>query len=177
MLKGFDILADFERIHPSKLTDNPFKLIGSDWGLVSAGNQNAFNTMTISWGGVGIMWNKPVAFTFIRPQRYTFEFLEKENAFTISFFDESYRKALSFCGSKSGRDVDKVKETGLTPAFTENGVPYFEEARIVLVCKKMYAQDLNEQSVIDSEAVMKNYGADDWHRMYISEITDAYIRV
>ena len=102
--------------------------------------------MTVSWGSVGIMWNKPVAFTFIRPQRYTFGFLEKNGMFTMSFFDEEYRKALQICGTKSGRDIDKVAATGLTPAFTEDGVPYFEEAKLVLICKKLYAQDLNEES-------------------------------
>ena len=90
--------------------------------------------------------------------------------FTICFFDEQYREALSFCGSKSGRNVDKVAETGLTPVFTEDGVPYFEEARLVLVCKKLYAQMLNEESVLGGDAVLKNYNGDDYHKMYISDI-------
>lgn len=165
-------MSDFTKITPNEILDNPFKLIGSDWGLVTAGTREKFNTMTISWGGVGILWNKPVCYTFIRPQRYTYEFLENNGYFTLSFYDESFRKALSLCGSKSGRDADKPAETGLTPAFTGEGVPYFEQARLVLVCKKLYAQDLNKESVIDSEAVLKNYGADDWHRMYVSEIVD-----
>ena len=139
------------------------------WALLTAGDKEKFNTMTVSWGSVGIMWNKPVAFTFIRPQRYTFGFLEKNGMFTMSFFDEEFRKALQICGTKSGRDIDKVKETGLTPAFTDDGVPYFEEARLVLVCKKLYAQDLNEESIIE-EAVKSNYSGDDYHRMYVSEI-------
>ena len=165
-------MADFIKIKPEEITDNPFRLIGKDWGLVTAGDKNSFNTMTISWGGVGILWNKPVAYTFIRPQRYTFEFLEKKDRFTISFYGEGYRKALAFCGSKSGRDFNKPAETGLTPAFTEDGVPYFEQASLVLVCKKLYAQDLNKKSVIDNETVLKNYGTDDWHRMYVSEIIE-----
>ena len=156
-------MSNFKTITPNDITDNAFKLIGKDWALVT------FNTMTVSWGSVGIMWNKPVAFTFIRPQRYTFGFLEKNGMFTMSFFDEEFRKALQICGTKSGRDIDKVKETGLTPAFTGDGVPYFEEARLVLVCKKLYAQDLNEDSIIE-EAVKSNYSGDDYHRMYISEI-------
>ncbi len=165
-------MAVFKTLSPQEITDNPFKLIGSDWGLVTAGTPDSFNTMTVSWGGVGIMWNKPAAFTFIRPQRYTFGFLEEKERFSISFFDDSFRKALAFCGSKSGRDVDKVKETGLTPAFTEDGVPYFEEARLVLVCKKLYGQFLDEESVIEGETVLKQYNGDDWHKMYISEITE-----
>ena len=150
-------MSNFKTITPNDITDNAFKLIGKDWALVTAGSKDSFNTMTVSWGSVGIMWNKPVAFTFIRPQRYTFG------------FDEEFRKALQICGTKSGRDIDKVKETGLTPAFTGDGVPYFEEARLVLVCKKLYAQDLNEESIIE-EAVKSNYSGDDYHRMYISEI-------
>lgn len=162
---------------PQEIFDNPFKLIGSDWGLVTAGSAERFNTMTVSWGGVGILWNKPVAFTFIRPQRYTFEFLEEGAFFTLSFFDEQYRRALSLCGTKSGRNVDKVAETGLTPAFTEDGVPFFEEARLVLVCKKQYAQFLNEESVLDS-ALLKHYEGegDGYHKLYISEIVEVLSR-
>ena len=162
-------MSNFKTIDPAEITDNAFKLIGKDWALVTSGGRDSFNTMTVSWGGVGIMWNKPVTFTFIRPQRYTFGFLEKNGFFTMSFFDESYRKALQICGTKSGRDTDKVAETGLTPAFTDNGVPYFEEARLVLVCKKLYAQDLNEDSIVE-EAVKGNYNGSDYHRMYVSEI-------
>ena len=169
-MKGLSYsMSNFKTIDPSAIADNAFKLIGKDWALVTSGSRESFNTMTVSWGGVGIMWNKPVTFTFIRPQRYTFGFLEKNGFFTMSFFDESYRKALQICGTKSGRDTDKVAETGLTPAFTGDGVPYFEEARLVLVCKKLYAQDLNEDSII-VDAVKGNYNGDDYHRMYVSEI-------
>ena len=162
-------MSNFKTIDPSAIADNAFKLIGKDWALVTSGSRESFNTMTVSWGGVGIMWNKPVTFTFIRPQRYTFGFLEKNGFFTMSFFDESYRKALQICGTKSGRDTDKVAETGLTPAFTDNGVPYFEEARLEIKCKKLYAQDLNEDSIVE-EAVKGNYNGSDYHRMYVSEI-------
>ena len=93
----------------------------------------------------------------------------------MSFFDEDYRDALKFCGSKSGRDYDKVKETGLTTAFTENGVPYFEEAKLVLICKKMYAQTLNEESIVDAESVSKWYD-NDFHKMYVSEITNVLVK-
>ena len=172
MIKGDFAMSVFTKIKPEDIADNPFRLIGKDWGLVTAGTKDSFNTMTVSWGGVGIMWNKPVAYTFIRPQRYTFEFLEKNDYFTLSFYGEEYRKALSFCGTKSGRDCDKPAETGLTAAFTENGVPYFEQARLVLVCKKLYAQDMNSESVIDGDTVLKNYGSDDWHRMYVNMLVE-----
>lgn len=164
-------MSAFTKITPQELTDNPFTLIGKEWALVTAGTPEKFNTMTVSWGGVGILWNKPVTFTFIRPQRYTFGFLENNGCFSMCFFDESYRQALTLFGTKSGRDVDKIAATGLTPAFTEDGVPYFEEAKLVLICKKLYAQDLNEVSVIE-EAVKTNYNGDDYHRMYAGEIVE-----
>lgn len=168
-------LKKFTKIPAEEITENPFKLIGTDWALVTSGNKDSFNTMTVSWGGVGIMWGKPSAFTFIRPQRYTFEFTEKNEYYTMCFFDEKYSKALQFCGSKSGRDYDKVKETGLTSAFTEDGIPYFEEAKLVLVCKKAYSQFLTEESFEDKTNVSKWYEQKDFHKMYISEIKEVMI--
>lgn len=162
-------MAKFREIPVNNITQNPFKLIGEDWGLVSAAKDDGCNMMTISWGGVGIMWNKPVAFTFIRPQRYTFSLLENEEYFALSFFDEKYRDALSFCGSKSGRDFDKVKETGLTALYDEKA-PYFEEARLVLICRKLYGQALGGEHITDPDSVLKFYNGDDYHKMYISEI-------
>ncbi len=162
-------MSEFKEISAKEITENPFKLIGDNWALVTGGSKESFNTMTISWGGVGIMWGKPCAFTFIRPQRYTFGFMEQGDYYTMSFFDEKYRDALKFCGSKSGRDFDKVKETGLTPAFNESGAVYFEEAKLVLVCKKMYAQSLGEEFITDSDSVKKWYN-NDYHKMYVSEI-------
>jgi flavin reductase (DIM6/NTAB) family NADH-FMN oxidoreductase RutF len=115
------------------------------------------------------MWNKPVAFTFIRPQRYTFGLIENEDYFTLSFYGEEYRNALKFCGTKSGRQYDKVKECGFTPVYDETSV-YFEEAELVLVCKKLYGQGLNEESILNNETVLPNYNGDDYHKMYVSEI-------
>lgn len=160
-------------ISPYELNDNVFKTIGKDWMLVTAGNSEKYNTMTASWGSLGIMWNKPVAFTFIRPQRYTYEFIENGEYMTLSVFGEEYRDALKLCGSKSGRDIDKAKETGLTPVFSD-GAPYFEQARLVLICKKMYAQDLCEDCIIEP-SVSKNYNGDDYHRMYVSEIVKVLV--
>ena len=169
-------MSVFREISPEEITGNPFKLIGKDWALVTSGTRESFNTMTVSWGGVGVMWGKPSAFTFIRPQRYTFEFTEKNDFYTMSFFDEGYRKALQLCGTKSGRDVDKAKETGLTPAFTEDGVPYFEQASLVLVCKKAYAQFLTEDSVTEKGNIDKWYPEKDFHKMYISEIVKVLVK-
>lgn len=162
-------MSAFKEINPSEIKNNPFDLIGKDWALVTAKNGEGCNTMTASWGGVGIMWNKPAAFTFIRPQRFTYGLLENEEYFTLSFYGEEYRKALNFCGTKSGRDYDKAKECGFTPVYDEKA-PYFAEAELVLVCKKLYAQDLNEQSAVEKDIVLPNYHGGDYHRMYISEI-------
>lgn len=168
-------MSAFKEINPNNITQSPFELIGKDWALVTCGDKNKYNTMTVSWGGVGVMWGKNVAFTFIRPQRYTFEFMENNGFYTMSFLNEEYRSALNFCGSKSGRDYDKFKETGLTPAFTDGGVPYIEQAKLVLVCRKMYAQQLNEESVVDDKEVKKWYKGD-YHKMFVSEITKVLVK-
>lgn len=165
-------MQTFHEIQPGEIAGNPFTLIGKDWMLVTAGDAGKFNTMTASWGGVGVLWNKNVVFTFIRPQRYTYEFIEKGDIFTLSFFDDSHRDALKFCGANSGRDVDKVKETGLTPVFTDGGV-YFEEAKLVLVCRKLACQDMDPAGFIDP-SLAKNYAAGDYHRMYAAEILKVY---
>jgi len=99
------IYTDLHKIDPREINQNPFTLIDDDWFLLSAGNLSTFNTMTASWGGMGILWNKPVVFCFVRPQRYTYKFMESNDLFTMSFFDESYRKALSLCGKVSGRQT------------------------------------------------------------------------
>ena len=125
----------FEQIDPKSLDQNVFSLIGDQWMLLTAGTGEKCNTMTASWGGLGVLWGKPVATVYIRPQRYTLEFVEREEKFTLAFFGEEYRKALALCGSKSGRDIDKVKESGFT-VETADGAPYFAQADLVLVCRK-----------------------------------------
>ena len=108
-------MKNMTKIDPKQIDENVIRLIGSQWMLVTAGNPAHFNTMTASWGGLGFLWNRPVAFVFIRPQRYTFQFAEENSGLTLSFFGEEYRDALKICGSRSGRDTDKVAEAGLTP--------------------------------------------------------------
>lgn len=137
--------------------------------LVTAGKINNFNTMTASWGGFGILWNKPVSFIFIRPTRYTYEFTERFSEYTLGFFTGDHRKALNILGSKSGRDLDKVKLSGLTPVETESGNVGFAEARLIMECRKLYYQDLNPERFLDA-SIDKNYPEKDYHRMYIGEI-------
>lgn len=163
-----------KEIKLSELEENPVKLIRDDWMLVTSGTRGAYNTMTASWGGVGELWGKDVAFIFLRPQRYTFEFAEKNDRMTLSFFDETYRDALKLCGSKSGRDVDKAKETGLIPVF-ENNTTYFSQANIVLQCRKMACMDLDPKDFLDA-SIEKWYAAKDYHRMYIAEIERVLIK-
>ncbi len=158
----------FRELKPELLSDNPFKLIGTDWMLVTAGGPGAFNTMTASWGGLGVLWERKVCFCFIRPTRHTYGFIERADRFTLSFFEERYRKALQFCGTHSGRDTDKIRETGLTPV-AEGGAVHFAEARLVLVCRKLYFQDISPERFLDP-AIEGMYPQKDYHRMYVGAI-------
>ena len=110
----------FTELKPEQITENPFKLVGADWMLVTAGNKDSFNMMTAGWGGFGVLWNKNVCICLVRPSRYTYEFLEKNDTFTLTFFDQSQRSILDFCGRHSGRDYNKAAETGLTASETKN---------------------------------------------------------
>ncbi|WP_040198082.1 flavin reductase family protein [Candidatus Soleaferrea massiliensis] len=151
-----------------EIQDNPFKLISKDWTLITTKCGGKVNTMTASWGGVGTLWHKDVAFIFIRPQRLTFEYLENSDTFSLNFMTEDYRKQLSLCGSKSGRDVDKIAECGFTVGTSED-TPYLEQSRLALVCRKMYFSDLDPKHFLDP-SIDKNYAAKDYHRMYVGEI-------
>lgn len=164
-----------QKVDYKDLNENVFKLIGDDWFLITAGNKGEFNTMTASWGTIGVFWHKPVAICFIRPTRHTYEYAEKEDYFTISFLKEGNRDILNFCGSKSGRDYDKVAETGLRPLELENGTVSFEQAKIVLECKKIYFDDLKPVFFLPDEADEKFYPNKDYHRMYFGEIVNAYV--
>ena len=166
----------FEKMDPKNLDQNVFSLIGDRWMLITAGTQEKCNTMTASWGGLGVLWGKPVATVYIRPQRYTLEFVEREDSFSLCFFGEEYRKALSLCGSKSGREIDKVKECGFT-VVTAEGAPYFEEADLVLVCKKAYWQDMDPTHFLDGEIDGKWYPQKDYHRIFIGEIVEVLRKV
>jgi flavin reductase (DIM6/NTAB) family NADH-FMN oxidoreductase RutF len=154
---------------PETIQENFIKLIGSDWMLVTAGNLKSYNTMTAAWGSAGFLWNRPVAVCYIRPTRHTFKFIEENDCFTLSFFAEVYRSMLNFCGNRSGKDVDKIKETGLVPIETKNGNIFFEQSKLVLECKKIYSDDIVPEKFIDKN-IEKIYPLKDYHRMYIGEI-------
>jgi flavin reductase (DIM6/NTAB) family NADH-FMN oxidoreductase RutF len=167
-------VKNFEKFDVEKLKDNPFRLLNDDWMLITAGTENSFNTMTASWGGVGILWNKQVAFCFVRPTRHTYQFMEKNDYFTLTFYNEEYRDILNFCGKKSGRDTDKIKETGLIPLTSPNNSIYFEQARLVFECRKIYSDDIKPEFFRD-EKIHNAYPLKDYHRMYIGEITNCLI--
>ena len=158
-----------KEIDPRTIADNPFKLIGDDWMLVTAGTRESYNTMTASWGGLGVLWNRNVCFCFVRPTRYTYTFMEDAERFTLSIFGEQSRKALNYCGSHSGKDVDKAKAAGITPAATDSGAVYFAEARLVLECEKIYFQDILPRNFL-AEGIAKLYPQRDYHRMYVGGI-------
>ena len=155
-----------------EISENVFSLIGKQWMLITAGTAEHCNTMTASWGGLGVLWGAPAATCYIRPQRYTKEFVDREEYFTLCFFGEEYRKALSLCGSKSGREVDKVKECGFTVKTADCGAPYFEEASLVLVCRKRFAQEM-DPNLMPDDVKEKWYPEKDYHTMYIGEIVQA----
>ena len=155
--------------------ENVFEQIGKKWMLVTAGTKEKNNTMTASWGGLGWLWNKPVAFVFIRPERYTHEFIEQSDRLTLSFYPENYRKALQLCGSKSGRDTDKVAETGLTPCVLETGAVTFAEAS--LDCRKLFKASMSADNFIDKEVLSRWYNdrpGGSLHDVYVVEIEEVY---
>ena len=161
--------SPLKRIRLSLVCERPFLLFDREWMLITAGTFDSFNTMTASWGALGTLWSRPVAFGFIRPTRHTFGFANRSPVFTCSFFGRRYRAALEFCGTKSGRDVDKVKATGLTPVKGKAGCVYFAEARLVLECRTIHAQDIDPRRFLDP-TIEKNYPKKDYHRMFIGEV-------
>lgn len=165
-----------KKISIKELKENVVSLFNDKWCLITAGTKDSYNTMTASWGAMGELWNKDVCFAFIRPQRYTKEFVERENLFTLSFFPEEYKKALTFCGRNSGRDCDKAKETGLTPIEIEGSMS-FDESEIIIVCKKLAKQDIDPKGFLDEDSIdPKNYPSKDYHTMYIGEVVACYIK-
>ena len=163
---GYDFMS--REISIRELDCNFVKMLSEDWALLTAGKVDNFNTMTVSWGGVGELWNKDVAFLFVRPQRYTYQFIENNDYFTLSFFGGEYKKELGICGSKSGRDIDKMEATGLTPISIDNSTG-FKEAKITVYMKKLAYQDMKPDGFIDN-SIMNNYANNDFHRIYVGEI-------
>jgi flavin reductase (DIM6/NTAB) family NADH-FMN oxidoreductase RutF len=153
-----------------EFTTDIFKQFDKKWALLTAGNKDSFNTMTISWGGLGTIWNKPVATVYVRTSRYTHDFMDREEYFTISFYPEDAKQVLGVLGSKSGRDMDKMKDSGLTPKELAQSMS-FEEAEITLVCRKLFRQQLSIEN-IPEDIADSLYSNDAPHDMYIGEVVD-----
>lgn len=165
----------FMMLRPDQVRSNVFQLIGADWMLITAGTKESYNIMTANWGGLGYLWNKNVCFCFIRKSRHTYGFMEKNRNFTLCFFEEVYRDKLDLCGSYSGKNTDKVKMTGFTPVESEAGSVYFNEARMVLFCRKIYFQDIDPGNFVE-EKLKDNYKDNDFHRMYVGEVLGCLAR-
>ncbi len=163
-------MNNFSEIAPVDIRHNPFQTVGREWMLITAGPLDNFNTMTASWGTWGHLWERDVAICYVRPQRYTYNFMERSASYTLSFFDATWRKALEYCGSHSGRDVNKTHETGLTPFATPTGAVAFEQARLILECRKLYFGDIGEAGFVDAKVMGAVYQQRDFHRFYVGEI-------
>ena len=165
---------------------NPSTMIGNDWMLISAGNRKSFNMMTASWGNVGALWGhhlngRATATIFVRPSRYTDKFVNKHECFVLSFFDKKYKKDLSYLGSHSGRDGNKLVKTSIHVEF-KNNLPCFKEAKLTLICKKIYKGKINKAGFIEKKIINEFYkGADkynnnSYHNVYIGEIIKAFVK-
>lgn len=167
-------LEGYRQISPDKIPGNIYKMLSENWMLITAGNDNGFNMMTASWGGLGHLYNKPVAFCFINPTRYTINFMESKDTYTLSFYTEAYRDALNYCGTHSGKDGNKVQGSGLTPITTPNGSKAFSEAWLIIECKKMVEQQFTPEAILDP-AAREKWGAEP-HKMFIGEIINVWVK-
>lgn len=168
-------LQGFKQINPEQIPGNIIKMLANDWMLITAGNDTEFNMMTASWGGLGYLYNKPVAFCFINPSRHTYQLMEKGDTYTLTFYTETYRDALNYCGSNSGKDLDKVKATGLTPVTTPSGSKAFSEAWMIIECRKLVAQSITPEAIFNSQ-LKEEWSGKPLHKMYIGEILNVWVK-
>lgn len=167
-------LQGFKQIAPENIPGNIIKMLSNDWMLITAGKED-FNMMTASWGGLGYLYNKPVAFCFIAPTRHTYQLMEKGDTYTLTFYTETYRDALQFCGSHSGKDTDKVKATGLSPVMTPSGSRAFSEAWMIIECRKLISQSITPEAIFN-EKLKEEWTGKQLHKMYIGEIINVWVK-
>ena len=169
---------EMKALNPSEIPGNSIDLFGRQWALVTAGTPEFFNMMTISWGEIGQLWGMPVATCFVRPSRHTHQFIEKTKRYTLTFFPQEYRRILGVLGSKSGRDMDKMRDSGLTPVILPTGDIGYAEASLTIVCEVVYASQFSADGFIDRQIIPDNYreGIQDLHTQYIGKIVAAYIK-
>lgn len=168
-------IEGYRSIDPESIPGNFIKMVSKDWMLITAGDKEKFNMMTASWGGIGVLYNRPVAICFINPARYTYQIMENSDTYTLTFYTEAYRDALNYCGTKSGRDEDKVKGSGLTPEFTPDGSVAFKEAWMIIECRKLVSQSISLDA-IDNEAEKSKRASQPMHKMYIGEILNVWVK-
>ena len=157
----------FREVDLKSLEFSPFAKIGDEWALLTAGTTSGYNTMTVSWGGMGVLWGKDVVTVYVRPQRYTKEFVDANERFTLSFYAPEHKEALRYLGTHSGRDSYKATHVGFTPAY--------EQASLVLVCRKLYADDIKPEKFLDGSIDARCYPEKDYHTMYIAEVEHALV--
>ena len=166
-------------VNPKDFNENVFRMFDDSWCLIASYDKKLtplpYNAMTASWGGMGVLWNKNVFFCFVRPQRYTKKFIDNSEYISLSFFDEDKKKALTYCGRNSGRDGDKLREAGLNVTVSDKGIVEFEEARITVIGRKLFAADMKEADFIDKSVLEKNYPNKDYHTVYVCEIEEIKI--
>jgi len=168
----------YKSIGIEDLKINPITLFSKEWPLLTAGNSEAYNTMTIAWGHIGAIWNGlgiPTMNVYVRPQRHTKKFMDSNELFTVSVLPPQHKESLAYLGKVSGRDEDKVAKVGLTPMFEQN-FTYFGEAKMVFVCRKIYQSDIKESGFLDKCIVDKTYPNRDFHTMYVGEIVSVLSR-
>ena len=163
-------MAEFREIAPGDFSITPFRRIGEEWMLIAAEKQDGrVNAMTAAWGGLGFMWRRNAAFIVIRPQRFTKEFVDEAAVFSLNFLGPGRRDELNYFGSVSGRDEDKVAKTGFHVRRSDRA-PYFAEAELVLICRKLYAQPYGGEYFIDTTRIDECYPNKDFHILYIGEV-------
>lgn len=162
-------VKSMKEIDIREIKESAVKMISDDWALLTAGNENGWNTMTVSWGGIGEIWGKDATFVFVRPQRYTKEFIDREGRFSLNFFGGEFKAEMGICGKVSGRDCDKGEKAGVKAEFCDS-TAYIKNAEYVLICKIMYTDDIKPENFVDKNADEKWYPEKDYHKVYVAEI-------
>ena len=163
-------VATWQEISPKDIDTNAVRMFADDWMILSAGKESKMNLMTIAWGGLGQLWGKPVVTVYVSTSRYTYQFMEENDYFTVTSFPEEYRDKLQYLGSVSGRDEDKVKGSGFTPEYTELGNPIYKEANLAIECKKIYTQQFEAGKLPIEQRQWYDERGIGLHVMYIGEI-------
>jgi len=163
-----------KEINPLEISLKVFDEIGKKGFLLTCGKEQNHNSMTVGWASIGYLWRKPMAFVYVRPQRYTYEFMEKYNFFSINFFHKEYSDVLQLFGTKSGREIDKMHPQKITPLPYENKTIFYKEAETVFICRKVYIEDLKPENFVD-KSFLNNYPLQDFHRIYYGEIEKAFV--